>query len=399
MAITIEETTEPLHSRESTLDWIADVTAELETPFFVFDIDSIEQQIAELQLHLKPDRIFYAVKCNDLDPVLATMQRNGVGFEVNNSFELAKALEAGATIEDVINSSSISEAEEVARLHSKGVRRFSIDSFSQIENLRLNAPGAEVYVRITTSNEGSLFDLTRLGINTGSAAALLKTAERAGLKPFGVYFHPGSQSTNPENWQDGIAQAAPLYKEFPQLQILNIGGGLPVQYTTAVPTIEEIADVIHETINKHFERKPLLFAEPGRFLVGQSGTAITSVTQTGQRVSGEVAVVDLSVFTGLIEIIENGNGFQYPMESTSSGRERMYTIIGASCAGTDVIARNIILPELSTDYHRTGKSDRLILQHTGAYTLGYIAHKEKSGFNGCRIPKIYYLRGGVLLNE
>jgi len=106
--------------------------------------------------------------------------------------------------------------------------------------------------------------------------------------------------------------------------------------------------------------------------------------------------VDLSVFSGrLIEIIESGDGFRYPVETTEAqGEPVTYQIGGASCAGTDILVKEVCLPRLRTDHQDERNSSRIYFLNTGAYTLDYIAVGQKAGFNGARLPGVYYLKGG-----
>jgi len=379
-------------------DNIVNRMAEFDTPFFLFDLDKIVSNIHQLYDSINPDQIFFALKSNSLPPVLETISRHGCGFEANNVSELEKAIAAGTHPSNIINSSPVVAASDVRKMYASGVDCFTFDSKDQVQNLRINAPDAKTVMRLASTNEGSRFNLSKnLGIEPKSSAELLRYAEANGLKIHGLTFHVGSQCPSPSNWRAGIAQCAELFKQFPDLKMINIGGGFPVRYNGSIPDIASITRVINQSIDNSFEIKPILYIEPGRFIVGDCAIACGTVTNVHHQNPISRATVDLSVFGGLIEIIEIGDGFQYPISKSGIGEIRPYRIIGATCAGTDVIAEEIQLPRLKVDHQMPINSSRIYLLNTGAYTLDYVIAAGMYGFNGLTIPRVYFLKNGEIV--
>ena len=378
-------------------DSIKKAIAGLPTPFFLFDLDRVAAKLQMLRDALSPDQVYYAVKCNSLPPILSTLAEAGCGFEANNAEELEKVLESGAPAERIINSSPIASARDVRAMCAAGVRIFALDSADQADNLKHNAPKARCNLRIYTTNEGSAFDLSkRLGVHVVDAPELLNHAKKRDLVVEGLTFHVGSQCTSLVNWREALRACSGLFRRYRELRTINIGGGFPVCYNGSVPSIHEIGVEIRAAIAGAFDTPPVIHAEPGRFIVGDAALTCASVIQTDERPPRSRAVVDLSVFAGLIEIIESGDRFRYPVETDAKGEPATYRIGGASCAGTDILAREVRLPRLRADHRDDLNSSRIYLLNTGAYTLDYIAVGQKAGFNGSRLPGVYYLRNGLI---
>jgi len=377
---------------------IVNQIVEFETPFFLFDLDKIVSNIHQLHYSLNPDQIFFALKSNSLAPVLETISWHGCGFEANNISELEKAIAAGTNPSNIINSSPIVAASDVRKMYASGVDCFTFDYKDQVENLKINASDAKTVMRLASTNEGSRFNLSKnFGIEPNSSADLLRYAKANGLRIHGLTFHVGSQCHTPSNWHAGIAQCAELFKQFPELEMINIGGGFPVRYNGSIPDITSIKRVINQSIKESFEDKPIVYIEPGRFIVGDCSMACASVTNIQHQEFISRATVDLSVFGGLMEILEIGDGFQYPIETACNDDMRPYRIIGATCAGTDVIAEKIQLPRLKVDHQTPRNSSRIYLSNTGAYTLDYVMNAGMHGFNGLNIPQVYYIKNGKIL--
>lgn len=372
----------------------------IRTPFFLYDINKIAAKIDAIFQYLKPDKLFYAVKCSSLPGILKTFESKECGFEVNNMGEMDKLIRLGIPADRIINSSPITSAVDLEAMYSHGVRYFAFDTKSQVDNLKQNAPGARVYLRIYTSNEGSRVKLNnRLGADPEIGVELLRYAKRAGLVPYGITFHAGSQCGSVKNWITGLKKSANLFEQFPELEMVNIGGGFPVNYNESIPTLKEIASAITNTIKCCFPSKPIIFVEPGRFLVGDSALTCASVTQIEEGNHLSRAVVDMSVFSGLIEVLEIGEKFQYPIITDETGEKRLYQIGGPTCAGTDIIAKKVLLPRLKVNYFNPKKSSRVYILNTGAYTTEYIASRQSYGFNGSNIPEVYYYENDRIYRE
>ncbi len=360
--------------------------SQLETPWFLYDIDRVRHNIERLHRALHPVKLFYAVKSNSLPAVLSTAAEMGCGFEINTMRELQKAEAAGALPEEMINSAPVKLPREIAAMYTRGVRQWVFDSRDEIEKLAAHAPGSDVLIRLHTSNQDSAFQLNKkFGVPLHHADELIELARRRGLNPAGVTFHVGSQCLNLSNWVEGIEMAARLFQKHPGMTVLDIGGGFPVQYSNGMLEVEEIGRTVRTTISREFPLEPHLIAEPGRVVTGNA--AITGATVIGTR-DGDVtrwAYVDIPVFGGLLELLEDPDEFRYFVETPTPSTERtLTTIAGPSCDGCDILLRNVVLPVLE-------RGDRLFFRNTGAYSLDYA-----SRFNGYDIPKCYFIRDGKL---
>jgi ornithine decarboxylase len=280
-------------------------------------------------------------------------------------------------------------------MYQRGVRHFAFDSRDQVDNLAANAPGSRVYLRLYTSNKGSKLDLSkRLGVHHADAPELLTYAAQSGLEPFGLTFHVGSQCSEIQNWETGIRVAARLFERFSSLDTLNLGGGFPVPYNESVVSLDQINHTIQAALADSFPRRPRLWVEPGRFLMGPAAMIGASVTQVEDRKPVARAVVDMSLFTGLMEKLEFKDGFEYPIETDAEGKNGSYTLLGPTCDGEDVLAVEIPLPRLHVDHRNPRAGSRIFIGNTGAYTLEYSPIDRPHGFNGARVPSVWFLETG-----
>ncbi|MBI9077352.1 MAG: hypothetical protein JEZ02_18230 [Desulfatibacillum sp.] len=366
---------------------------ELETPCFVFDLRIIEKKIRQFQDALKPEKTFFAVKCNSLHPVLETIRDSHCGLDVNNLQEQERTQCLERSSDDIINTSPITPAQDIFEMFSRGVRRFTADCRCQVDNLALNAPGAEIFIRIASSNTGSSFcENHRLGVEPENANSLIRYALESGLDVCGLSFHPGSQCTPLENWKSGISSCGRLARELPFLKILHIGGGFPVSYHTPAPDIDTVAATIHKAIQDYYPFLPRLWAQPSRFLVANAAITLTSVLHVDETCYPRRLFVDASVFAGHGEILADRNGFQYPISSLEPGKEFFHhRVYGSTSSQADTFARDAILPAMEANHQNPALSSRVVFSKTGAYTTDLTSLGRPSSFNGARIPAVYFI--------
>ncbi|MDW8236995.1 MAG: type III PLP-dependent enzyme, partial [Aquificaceae bacterium] len=309
--------------------------------------------------------------------VIKTLAKAGAGFEVASTKELESVIEAGGDISRIISSNPVKPPEFIQRAYKLGLSRFVVDSESEVEKLASLAPRSRVYVRLSVPNEGSDWPLTKkFGTDIQEALSILELSRRLGLIPYGITFHVGSQCNNLRNWLIGIKRVSELWelvrKSGMKLRMLNIGGGLPIEYTYKALEIEEIARYVQGLLKKFLQVQPAeLQIEPGRGIVGDQGIMVCSVIGKAKRGEENWLYIDSGVFNGLAEAL---GGIRYGFFIDRDGPLKEWTIGGVSCDSMDVIARKVALPEPKI-------GDRLVILSAGAYTTVYA-----SNFNGFRAP-------------
>ena len=355
---------------------------EVETPSLLIDLDGVKGRYVQIRYHLPEVNVYYAVKANDHVDVLKALAEVGSGFEVASIRELEKVLSLGVPSERIISSNPVKPEEFIDFAYQKGVNRFAVDSYAEADKIARVAPRARVYVRIVVPNEGSEWPLSRkFGVDEETALSILEYAREKGLVPVGITFHVGSQCNNLRNWFIAIRNSSRLWemarRKGLRLQVLNMGGGIPVRYMQESLKIEDIAYYVRGLLRKYFPTPPYeLQVEPGRGIVGDQGLLVAKVIGKAKRGDENWLYVDTGVFNGLAEAL---GGIRYPVYVEREGDLKEWVVGGVSCDSMDVIAKRIYLPEPEV-------GDRIYFLSTGAYTTVYA-----SEFNGFPKPRIIAL--------
>lgn len=350
------------------------------TPFLAMDSSRIRAKYRQFKDAMPEAAVFYAVKSNSHRRILSMLRDLGSGFEISSEKELSRLLSLGVSPERIISSNPLKMPAFIQAAHTAGVTRFAFDSVVEADKLAEYAPGSRVYVRLAVSNEGSQWPLSRkFGVETRDAAELLAAAAARSLVPHGVTFHVGSQCTDEVSWAEAIKKARDVWEitkeQGIELKMLNLGGGFPIEYTATIPSVDRVAATIRKTVTDAFPKGVEIFIEPGRALVGEAGTLVSSVIAKAKRNGEDWLYLDVGVFNGLMESI---GGIEYSMIPQRDGPRRRWTVAGPSCDSVDVISEEVDLPELEI-------GDHVYISSAGAYTTAYA-----SEFNGFPIPRTYF---------
>ena len=200
----------------------------------VVDIDTVIDRYSRFTEAFPDARVQYAVKANPHPAVVRALVDAGAAFDVASPGEIDLCVEAGARPDTLSYGNTIKKPSDIAHAHAAGVREYTFDARSDLDNIARHAPGAQVSVRLLV--EGGPDSVTpfgnKFGCNTDDAVRMLLRAAESGLEPVGVSFHVGSQQLEPAAWDLAVASAAKVFAGVAEhgvtLRRLNVGGGFGV---------------------------------------------------------------------------------------------------------------------------------------------------------------------------
>ncbi|MGH7074104.1 MAG: type III PLP-dependent enzyme [Stellaceae bacterium] len=359
------------------------------TPCLVVDLEIVAEAYRLLRAYLPLARVFYAVKANPADAIVAMLRDMGSSFDVASRGEIDLCLGHAIAAERISFGNTIKKEGDIAYAFARGVRLFAFDSAEELEKLARSAPGARVFCRILVDSDGAEWPLSRkFGCSPEMAVALLRAAKAAGLDPYGVSFHVGSQQTKLEQWDSAVDRAARMFSLLAEadinLKMVNIGGGFPAHYRGDVPAVERYCDAVMAAVTRHFGNDlPEIIVEPGRSIVGDAGVIESEVVLISKKNFGDDkrwVYLDVGKFNGLAETMDES--IKYRIETPGDGTPMGPVVIaGPTCDSADILYEK-------TEYKlplglKIGDKVRILA--TGAYTSTYAS----VGFNGFEPLKTY----------
>jgi len=366
------------------------------TPLYVFDEATIRARCAELKAAISyPNhRIRYACKALTLQAVLEIIRDEGLWIDASSLNEVHRALRAG------FNPAEIYYTGEGA---TRDVYRFLVDhgilinctSIDQIRLLGAVRPGHHCSIRInpgeghgetTKTNTGG--PSSKHGIYFDQVEDAKAVAASFGIRLVGVHSHIGS-GTDLGHWLTIKDKTLAIAEGFPDLQFVNLGGGLPVVYNPATDKPMPLAawgaalSSSMAAFSAKLGRDIRLFIEPGRYIVAESGVLLAEVQALKTTPGYHYAIVN----TGLNHNIRPAMyGSWHPIRFIAAdqrppGPSQDYVIAGYLCESGDVFTVSADGTLAPRPFPELAVGDVMVMGHVGAY-----AHAMKSEYNSMNLP-------------
>jgi ornithine decarboxylase len=153
-----------------------------------------------------------------------------------------------------------------------------------------------------------------------------------------------------------------------RFDILDIGGGFPIDYAKRVPDIVKFCAPIRKALAA-VPKRVRIIAEPGRYIAGPCAIGVSSVMGRAERGGLWWYYLDDGLYSSYSgQLYDHAS---YPIESLRQGTDLKPSVLaGPTCDSIDVIAENIMLPKLKA-------GDLLVGRAMGAYTW---AHASEFNF-------------------
>ena len=340
------------------------------TPVLLLDPETVRRQFRRLTAALPFVGFHYAVKALSHEAVIEALADEGCGFDVATGEELA--LLDGIDRTRIIHTHPIKKASEITEALAAGVRTFVVDNEVELDKF-IGAPeDVRLLVRLAYRSPNAKSDLsTKFGVGPFEAAHLVERALEQGIRIGGFSFHVGSQLDDPARFAVAIRETLALMDHLEatldvRFETLDIGGGFPVAYDSAVTPLEDLAAMIRPLLETRADRLSII-AEPGRVLVAEAMTLVTSVVGIAERSDGRWYYLDDGLYGSYSNVLAEDVHPLIFSERELAGRDadsaahRWATLAGPTCDSSDVIAREALLPQLEV-------GDMLVSPVMGAYT-------------------------------
>jgi ornithine decarboxylase len=349
-----------------------------DTPLLVLQPHLVARRYRQLTAGLPGFRLHYAVKAAPHPVVLSTIAICGGGFDVATSAEVALLQQLGLPMDRCIHTNPIKKPVDIDIAYAAGIRTFVVENPCEADKFAGRPADIELLVRLAFRNPAAKSDLSsKFGVEPADAELLVKHVIAAGVQFAGFSFHIGSQSASAQPYRTALRDTLDLITHIAESlgvhsRVIDIGGGFPIDYREPMPTIDTIAHVIDGALG-HAREDFTLLAEPGRYLVADCMTLLTSVVGTAERDGQVWHYLDDGVYGSYSNVMTED--VHPPIlalrELTEDGMTyEPVTLAGPTCDSADVIARDYPMPPLEV-------GDIVVSPVMGAYTA-----VTSSRFNG-----------------
>lgn len=350
-----------------------------ETPLYYYDLGLLSETLkqAKSAADKRNFHVHYALKANFNDRLLSVIQSQGFGADCVSGNEVQKAIDSGFSADKITFAGVGKSDKEIRNALKHGIFAFNVESIQEMEvinelaaevgvlanvSLRIN-PNVDAHTHhyITTG-----LDENKFGVPTSElekAAAVIR--QSANVELVGLHFHVGSQITDMNVFKSLCVKVNEWKNWFEergtQIRVLNVGGGLGVDYQhpdeNPIPDFETYFEIFDKFLERSGQQE--VHFELGRALVAQCGSLVSKVLYTKSGIKKHFLVLD----AGMTELMRPAL-YQAYHKIERLGEEQgsilNYDVVGPICESSDCFGKEVPLPE-------SKRGDLVAIRTAGAY--------------------------------
>ena len=373
--------------------------AELETPFYYYDMDVLGETLQTIKELIAPHpnyHVHYAIKANANPRIMQTIAQAGLGADCVSGGEVEAAHNAGFAGKDIVFAGVGKSDREIINALNIGIHNFNVESIAELEVINELAHNlgkkAKVCFRINPNVDAHTHAKITTGLNENKFGiamedmipAIREAQKMDSVEYIGLHFHIGSQILDLSVYVALCERINQLQDELEangiQTKNINVGGGLGIDYdmpdTHPIPNFEEYFKIF--TDNLKLRDGQQLHFELGRSVVAQCGSLIARTLYIKQGHTKRFVIVDAG-FTELVRPAMYGaHHHTENLSVTDKTRTTKYDVVGPICESSDVFSTDELLPV-------TKRGDLIAFRSAGAY-----GEVMASTYNCHPLPKSYF---------
>lgn len=373
--------------------------AELETPFYYYDMDVLGETLQTIKELIAPHpnyHVHYAIKANANPRIMQTIAQAGLGADCVSGGEVEAAHNAGFAGKDIVFAGVGKSDREIINALNIGIHNFNVESIAELEVINELAHNlgkkAKVCFRINPNVDAHTHAKITTGLNENKFGiamedmipAIREAQKMDSVEYIGLHFHIGSQILDLSVYVALCERINQLQDKLEangiQTKNINVGGGLGIDYdmpdTHPIPNFEEYFKIF--TDNLKLRDGQQLHFELGRSIVAQCGSLIARTLYIKQGHTKRFVIVDAG-FTELVRPAMYGaHHHTENLSVTDKTRTTKYDVVGPICESSDVFSTDELLPV-------TKRGDLIAFRSAGAY-----GEVMASTYNCRPLPKSYF---------
>jgi diaminopimelate decarboxylase len=387
------------------------LAARVGTPFYLYDAEEVRARILALKRALDPPGVVarYAMKACSARQLLSTMLEAGLWIDAVSGNEALQARAAGfpggTDPPAILLSSDVfrDNALEVVRrepvlpnIGSPGmVEELARAGWRGPVGLRINPGFGHGHVRACDTGGPS----SKHGLWPDLEPRTRRAAEERGMPVVLLHAHVGTGSGLEEfekNMERLIEFFAERVADYPRLQAVNLGGGIPHRYREGPPVelarLGRILKQARAVLSSRAGRPLRVETEPGRYLVAGAAAVVTRVTDvkrtsTNEKGAGQTFVMVDAGFVDLVRPAMYGSYHRISAPGRSSAEGKIQAVVaGPLCESGDVFTRDAAEFIEPRELPAVRPGDLLLIHDAGAYGSVMSSNYNSIG----RAPQVWW---------
>lgn len=327
----------------------------------MYDLLFLEQRFDIMKKNLNAE-IHYAMKANANIKILKNLKRMGSYLDVVSIGEVRRGLDAGFSPQQMIFSGVAKTEKEIKQAIDLKIQQINVESISELQRISRCALEMKKKISIALRINPNVNIKTHPYIATGllenkfgmSPESLSEAIEVIRKSKYiqlvGVSMHLGSQMHDLSAFEEGLLQLKKIFlelrKDFPQMKVFDVGGGLGIFYEhSSLDKEEKMFKKYAQIISKNTKDMGVTIQiEPGRWIVGHIGVLVSQVQYIKSHQKKNFMILDSGMNHLLRPTLYNAYHEIQPLKLIKKSSIQKYDVVGPICETGDFFAKNRNLP-------------------------------------------------------
>ena len=319
------------------------------TPFYSYSYSKLKENINNFKKNFRSfsPLICFAVKSNTNVNIIREIKKFGLGADVVSIGELMMALKAGINPNKIVFSGVGKTTNEISFAINKKILLINAESLSEIKEINRIAKSKNKKIRIgvrlnpntdakTLSQISTGKKENKFGVNKNTFYEIInycKNSKNIDLKCLSV--HIGSQILDHRPYEKMLkAVSQILNKTNHKFEFIDLGGGMGISYSDKSKKLNysKYNSAILQFLKKH---KVKIIFEPGRSIIGNTGTLVTKVIYIKDSGKKKFIILDAAMNDFMRPALYGAFHRTLPVRKLNKMSKKVYEFVGPICESTD----------------------------------------------------------------
>ena len=328
---------------------VQDIAKKYGTPTYCYSYDRLKKNINNFQKNFKSfsPLICFAVKSNTNVNLIREIKKFGLGADVVSKGELMMALKAGVSPNKIVFSGVGKTSEEINFAIEKKILLINAESESEIREInriaKIKKKKVKIGIRLNPNTDAKTLSQistgkkeNKFGVNEKIFLKLVnfcKSSKNIDLKCLSV--HIGSQILDYKPYEKMLRVIDRIiHKINHKFEFIDLGGGMGISYTYEDKKLnyKKYGEIIKNFLKKH---KSKIIFEPGRSIIGDTGTLISKIIYIKKNDSKNFIVLDAAMNDLMRPALYGAHHKILPSTKSKKKSNKTYEFVGPICESTD----------------------------------------------------------------
>tara|TARA_B100001093_G_scaffold386543_1_gene372486 strand:- start:2521 stop:3735 length:1215 start_codon:yes stop_codon:yes gene_type:complete len=346
------------------------------TPLYCYSYTKLKENIVNFKKNFNSfsPLICFAIKSNTNLNLLKEIKKFGLGADVVSAGELIMALKAGINPNKIVFSGVGKTSEEINFAIKKKILLINAESFSEIKEINKIAKSrrqkVSIGIRLNPNTDAKTLNQistgkkeNKFGVNRNTFYKIInfcKNSNHIDLKCLSV--HIGSQILDHRPYEKMLRTVSIILKKVNHnFEFIDLGGGMGIAYSNNDKKLnyKKYNIAILKFLKSHNTK---IIFEPGRSIIGDTGTLITKVIYIKDSERKKFIILDAAMNDLMRPALYGAIHKTLPVVKSNRISKKIYEFVGPICESTD---RFLTLNK----FQKLREKDLIAICDVGAYGM------------------------------